>query len=180
MLKIGQFQGEEEILSFSTNARTYVFTKVHKKNFPGRAVVSQVNDPTYKVCKILTDILNPLVKNGQSYVENAAELKTFSGETSGWQWFTSIFWCSCPLSKHSYSQSTGLCKTKTAGGYHFIWTNWLETRWYNETLGNLFRDTFQNNWWQYLHAAWWDPNWKIHLRSHCRYFHDLVWGGVYF
>jgi len=58
----------------------YLLIKVHKKNFPGRAVVSQVNDPTYKVCKILTDILNPLVKNGQSYVENAADLKRFLGK----------------------------------------------------------------------------------------------------
>jgi len=50
-----------------------------KRNFTRKAVVSQVNDPTYKVCKILTDILNPLVKNGQSYVENAADLKKFLG-----------------------------------------------------------------------------------------------------
>ena len=34
----------------------YLLIKDHKKNFPGHAVVSQVNDPTYKVCKILTDI----------------------------------------------------------------------------------------------------------------------------
>ena len=37
----------------------YLLIKVHKKNFPGMAVVSQVNDPTYKICKILTNILNP-------------------------------------------------------------------------------------------------------------------------
>ena len=42
----------------------YLLIKVHKKNFPGRAVVSQVNDPTHKVCKILTDILNPLATTG--------------------------------------------------------------------------------------------------------------------
>ena len=46
----------------------YLLIKVHKKNFPGRAVVSQVNDPKYKICKILTDILNPIAKNGQSCV----------------------------------------------------------------------------------------------------------------
>ena len=55
----------------------YLLIKVHKKNFPGRAVVSQVNDPTYKVCKILTDILNPLATTGQSYVENSHDLKKF-------------------------------------------------------------------------------------------------------
>ena len=55
----------------------YLLIKVHKKNFPGRAVVSQINDPTYKVCKILTDILNPLARSGQSYVENSYDLKAF-------------------------------------------------------------------------------------------------------
>ena len=45
----------------------YLLIKVHKKNFPGRAVVSHLNDPTYKVCKILTDFLNPLATTGQSY-----------------------------------------------------------------------------------------------------------------
>ena len=49
----------------------YLLIKVHKKNFPGRAVVSQVNDPTYKVCQILTNILNPLATSGQSYIENS-------------------------------------------------------------------------------------------------------------
>ena len=29
----------------------YLLIKVYEKNFPGRAVVSQVNDPTYKICK---------------------------------------------------------------------------------------------------------------------------------
>ena len=65
------------IVSAPLLGHMYLLIKVHKNNFPGRAVVSQVNDPTYKVCKILTDILNPLVKNGQSYVENAADLKRF-------------------------------------------------------------------------------------------------------
>ena len=38
-----------------------------------------MNDPTYKICKILTDILNPIAKNGQSYVENSYDLKQFLG-----------------------------------------------------------------------------------------------------
>ena len=41
-------------------ANMYLLVKVHKKNFPGRAVVNQTDDPTYKICKILTNILNPL------------------------------------------------------------------------------------------------------------------------
>ena len=53
----------------------YLLIKVHKKNFPGRAVVSQIDDPTYKVCKILTDILNPLTENGQSFIQNSFDLK---------------------------------------------------------------------------------------------------------
>ena len=53
----------------------YLLIKVHKKNFPGRAVVSQIDALTYKVCKILTDILNPLAINGQSFVENSYDLK---------------------------------------------------------------------------------------------------------
>ena len=44
----------------------YLLIKVHKKNFPGRAVVSQIDDPTYKICKILTDILNPLAEKEDS------------------------------------------------------------------------------------------------------------------
>ena len=53
----------------------YLLIKVHKKNFAGRAVVSQIDDPTYKVCKILTDILNPLTENGQSFIQNCFDLK---------------------------------------------------------------------------------------------------------
>ena len=31
----------------------YLLIKVHKKNFPGRAVVTQVNDPTNKFVRFL-------------------------------------------------------------------------------------------------------------------------------
>ena len=53
----------------------YLLIKVHKKNFPGRAVVNQIDDPTYKICKMLTNILNPLATQSRSYVENSFELK---------------------------------------------------------------------------------------------------------
>ena len=56
-------------------ANVYLLIKVHKKNFPGRAVVNQMDDPTYKICKILTDILNPLAIQSRSYIENSFELK---------------------------------------------------------------------------------------------------------
>ena len=35
----------------------YVLIKVHKKNFPRRAVVSQIDDPTFKIYKNLTKII---------------------------------------------------------------------------------------------------------------------------
>jgi hypothetical protein len=49
--------------------------KVHKKNFPGRAVVSQLDDPTYNICKELTRILKPLSESGRSFLKNTAQLK---------------------------------------------------------------------------------------------------------
>ena len=48
----------------------YLLRKVRTKNFPGRAVVSQIDDPTYKICKILADILNPPAITRQSFVKN--------------------------------------------------------------------------------------------------------------
>ena len=38
-------------------ANMYLSIKVHKDNFPGRVVVSQIDDPTYLICKELTKIL---------------------------------------------------------------------------------------------------------------------------
>ena len=58
-------------------ASMYLLIKVHKKNFPGRPVVDQIGDPTYNMCKVLTDILNPLDEAGESFVSNSFELKHF-------------------------------------------------------------------------------------------------------
>ena len=49
--------------------------KVHKKNFPGRAYVSQIDDPSYKICKVLTDIINPTDVKGESYIEDTYHFK---------------------------------------------------------------------------------------------------------
>ena len=49
--------------------------KVHKKNFPGRAYVSQIDDPSYKICKELTDILNPIDEKGDSFVKDTYHFK---------------------------------------------------------------------------------------------------------
>ena len=46
-------------------AKAYLLCKVHKVEpvyHPARMIVSQINDPTYLMSKILTDILNPLVR----------------------------------------------------------------------------------------------------------------------
>jgi len=77
----------------------YFLIKAHKKNFPGRAVVSQVNDPTYKICKILTDILNPIAKNGQSYVENSYDLKQFLGNLNVDEYDIVALYPSIPIPK---------------------------------------------------------------------------------
>ena len=53
----------------------YLIIKVHRKNFPGRAVVSQIENPTYKIFKISTDILNPIEVNGQLFVESSCNVK---------------------------------------------------------------------------------------------------------
>ena len=44
--------------------------KVHKKNFPGRAYVSQIDDPSYKICQELTRILNPLDEKEESFIRD--------------------------------------------------------------------------------------------------------------
>ena len=56
-------------------ANMYLLIKVHKDNFPGRAVVSQVDDPTYLICKELTRILNPLDEAGDSFIRDSFHLK---------------------------------------------------------------------------------------------------------
>ena len=49
--------------------------KVHKKNFPGRAYVSQIDDPSYFACKELTNILNPLDEIGESFLRDTYHFK---------------------------------------------------------------------------------------------------------
>ena len=53
----------------------YLLIKVHKDNFPGRAVVSQIDNPTYLICKELTRILNPLDEAGDSFIKDSFHLK---------------------------------------------------------------------------------------------------------
>ena len=55
-------------------ANIYLLIKVHKKNFPGRPVVSQVDVRTYNMCKELTRILKPLDESGQSFIKDSFAL----------------------------------------------------------------------------------------------------------
>ena len=43
-------------------------------------MVSQVNDPTYKICKELTRILKPISESGRSYIKNTYDLKEMVNE----------------------------------------------------------------------------------------------------
>jgi len=53
--------------------------KVHKKNFPGRAYVSQIDDPSYKICQELTRILNPIDEKGESFIQDTYHFKELLG-----------------------------------------------------------------------------------------------------
>ena len=59
-----------------------LMVKVHKKNFSGREYVSQIDDPSYKICKELTDILNPIDKRGESYLRDIYSFKEILAQAS--------------------------------------------------------------------------------------------------
>ena len=44
--------------------------KVHKKYFAGRAYLSQIDDPSSNICKVLTDISNPVVEKRTACVHD--------------------------------------------------------------------------------------------------------------
>ena len=59
-------------------AKPYLLCKVHKVEpvyHPARMIVSQINDPTYLMSKILTDILNPLDETADSFIKSSVHLK---------------------------------------------------------------------------------------------------------
>ena len=68
-------QRDFRLMSFTAGRCGTPLIKVHKKNFPGRPVVSQVDDPTYNMCKELTRILNPLDESGRSFIKDSFALK---------------------------------------------------------------------------------------------------------
>ena len=52
-----------------------VLIKAYKENFTERAVVSQIDDPTYQICKELTRITHPLDEAGDSCIRDLFHLK---------------------------------------------------------------------------------------------------------
>ena len=58
-------------------AKLSIPIKTHKpnNNYPGRPVVNQIDDPTYKVCKELQKIIHPLALKAKSYIKDSYHFK---------------------------------------------------------------------------------------------------------
>ena len=55
--------------------KLYIPIKTHKADFPGRPVLSQINDPTYNICKELTRILLPIPMKSRSFIKDSYSLR---------------------------------------------------------------------------------------------------------
>ena len=58
-------------------AKMYLPIRTHKPhdNFPGRPVINQTCDPTYKLCKELQRIIHPLALKAKSYIRDSRHFK---------------------------------------------------------------------------------------------------------
>ena len=65
-------------------AKMYLPIKTHKphENFPGRPVVNQTCDPTYKLCKELQRIIHPLAVKAKSYIKDSHHFKQMLKEVN--------------------------------------------------------------------------------------------------
>jgi len=56
--------------------------KTHKPddNYPGRPVVNQIDDPTYKICKELQKIIHPLATKAKSFIKDSFHFKEILNE----------------------------------------------------------------------------------------------------
>jgi hypothetical protein len=65
-------------------AQQYLLIKVHKpkKGYPGRQVVSMVDDTTVKMCKQLTQILLPIESKAKSFIRDSYHLKEMLDKVS--------------------------------------------------------------------------------------------------
>ena len=61
------------MVQLPTTAMSSLRPQVHKNRCPGRLVVNQIDDPTYEVSKVLTDILNPLDERAESFLKNSKQ-----------------------------------------------------------------------------------------------------------
>ena len=55
--------------------KIYMPIKTHEADFPGRPVLSQINDPTCNICKELTRILLPIAMKGRSFIKDSYSLQ---------------------------------------------------------------------------------------------------------
>ena len=55
-------------------ARFYLLPKIHKKNNPGRPVISSVNCHTTKLSKYIDNFIQPLAKKVKSYIRDTTDL----------------------------------------------------------------------------------------------------------
>ena len=55
-------------------ARFFLLPKIHKKENPGRPVISNISCPTYFISKFLSDELRPLVEECPSYIKDTTHL----------------------------------------------------------------------------------------------------------
>ena len=56
---------------------------VHKNLFPGRAYISQIDDPSYKICQELTRILTPIDEKGDAFIRDMYHFKELVNNLKG-------------------------------------------------------------------------------------------------
>ena len=64
-------------MTVEKKTKMYLPIKTHKPpdNFPGRPVINQMSDPTYKLCKELQKIIHPLAIQAKSYIKDSFHFK---------------------------------------------------------------------------------------------------------
>ena len=55
--------------------KLYIPIKTHKADFPGRPVLSQINEPMYNIWKELTKIVLPIAMKGRSFIKDSYSLQ---------------------------------------------------------------------------------------------------------
>ena len=55
-------------------SRLYLLAKIHKKDVPGRPIISNVNCPTYQISKYLSEVLCPITEKQPTYIRDTKDL----------------------------------------------------------------------------------------------------------